>query len=313
VSEIPDDVRRLAAQREEARRAKDFDAADALRDRIMDSGYEVTDTATGPVLSPRRADDRPAARSRVYRRSDEVESLLDEQPRFDATVQWIVHGWPEDVVRGINSFSKFSSGHSIQHVVVDLAESAVEWPGEAEIMQLVPEAGWAAARNTGLRRSAGHIVILADGSIEATGDVVGPLMAALEDGTIGITGPFGIVSDDLHEFRDDEGPDVDAIEAYLMAFRRELVEGGLRFDEKFKFYRHADLELSFQIKSKGLRATVKRVPVTRHEHRLWTSTPLAERKRLSKRNFYRFLDRWRGRTDLLVSRHRAAPTGRDLR
>jgi GT2 family glycosyltransferase len=145
------------------------------------------------------------------------------------------------------------------------------------------------------------VVIVIDASIEATADIVGPLVEALDDPTVGVTGPFGLVSEDLHEFRQAEGPDVDVIEAYVMGFRRELVEAGLRFDEKFKFYRNADIELSFQIKAMGLRAVVTPVPVRRHEHRIWTTTAEADRARLSKRNFYRFLDRWRGRTDLLVS------------
>ena len=42
------------------------------------------------------------------------------------------------------------------------------------------------------------------------------------------------------------------------------------------------------------------VPVRKHEHRMWHATESAERDRLSKRNFYRFLERFRGRTDLLV-------------
>jgi len=146
------------------------------------------------------------------------------------------------------------------------------------------------------------MVVIVDGSVEARGDVLGPLAEALTDPAVGITGPFGIVTDDLHEFRESRGPDVDAVEGYLMAFRRELVEQGLRFDEKFKFYRTADIELSFQVKAMGLRTTVTPVPVTRHEHRMWANTPDDERTRLSKRNFYRFLDRWRGRTDLLVWR-----------
>ena len=85
-----------------------------------------------------------------------------------------------------------------------------------------------------------------------------------------------------------------------MAFRRDLVITGTRFDEKFRFYRTADIELSFQVKARGLRATVTPIPVKRHEHRMWAATPEEERAKLSKRNFYRFLDRWRGRTDLLV-------------
>jgi hypothetical protein len=76
---------------------------------------------------------------------------------------------------------------------------------------------------------------------------------------------------------------------------------GLRFDRGFKFYRTADIELAFQIKEQDLRVVVTPVPVTRHEHRMWASTSEADRERFSKRNFYRFLDRWRGRHDLTVA------------
>jgi hypothetical protein len=42
------------------------------------------------------------------------------------------------------------------------------------------------------------------------------------------------------------------------------------------------------------------LPLRRHEHRGWGDLPQAERDRLSKRNFYRFLDHWGGRRDLLL-------------
>jgi GT2 family glycosyltransferase len=144
--------------------------------------------------------------------------------------------------------------------------------------------------------------VIVDGSVEALGDVIGPLEDALTDPEVGLTGPFGIVTDDLREFRDSTGPDVDAVEGYLMALRRDLLESGLRFDERFKFYRTADIEFSFQVKATGCRVTVTELPVKRHEHRMWANTQEDQRARLSKRNYYRFLDRWRGRTDLLSSR-----------
>src|SRR5436853_496204 len=69
----------------------------------------------------------------------------------------------------------------------------------------------------------------------------------------------------------------------------------------FRFYRISDVEFSFRLRDRGGRAVaVADVPVEKHEHRLWESTEPAERDRLSKRNMYRFLDRWRGREDLLV-------------
>jgi cysteinyl-tRNA synthetase len=145
------------------------------------------------------------------------------------------------------------------------------------------------------------VVLALDGSIEATGDVLGPLEAALEDATVGVCGPFGIATPDLREFDSTDGPEADAIEGYCMAFRRDIFSSAGMFDEKFRWYRTADIEFSFRIKDLGLRAVVVPVPVERHEHRMWFQTSPEDRARWSKRNFYRFLDRWRDRYDLTVS------------
>jgi cysteinyl-tRNA synthetase len=46
----PPETRRLLAEREEARKAKDFDRADALRDQLAEIGWEVRDEAGGARL-----------------------------------------------------------------------------------------------------------------------------------------------------------------------------------------------------------------------------------------------------------------------
>src|SRR5947209_3979049 len=94
-------------------------------------------------------------------------------------------------------------------------------------------------------------------------------------------------------------PAGDASTVREVAVGRDLLLRGVRFDDRFRFYRTADIDLSFPVKALGLRAVVTDLPVARHEHRAWSSTPEDRRNQLSKRNFYRFLDRWRGRTDLL--------------
>ena len=50
--EVPADIRDLARQRDEARAAKDWSAADTLRDQILAAGYVVEDTATGTFVRP---------------------------------------------------------------------------------------------------------------------------------------------------------------------------------------------------------------------------------------------------------------------
>jgi cysteinyl-tRNA synthetase len=139
---------------------------------------------------------------------------------------------------------------------------------------------------------------VADSSVEPVGDVLTPLERALSDPRVGVAGPVGAVTSDLAQFHPSDGPEVDAIEGYLMAFRRDVVARAGLFDERFRFYRAADLELSFRIRDLGFVAMVVPVPIERHEHRAWAHTPDAERERLSKRNYDRFLDRWRGRLDL---------------
>ncbi len=300
MADVPHDVRRLLLERDERRAARDFDAADELRDRIAELGYRVVDGAAGSSAEP-----IAAPRSERLRAQD-VPSVLTLDPRFDATVHWAVEGWPEDVERGIEAFRRFGGGRQIQHVVADVTGTVTVPPGsDVEVVPLVQGTGWASARNAGLRRSLGRVVVVVDGSVEPTGDVLRPLEDALADGTVGVCGPFGIVTRDLREFEPSAGPDVDAIEGYLMAFRRDVLSRAGGFDERFRWYRTADIELCFRVKELGLRAVVVDVPIERHEHRMWTAASEDERARWSKRNYNRFLERFRGRFDLTV----AAGTG----
>jgi Glycosyl transferase family 2 len=295
MTEVPHEVRALAAERDERRRAKDFAAADALRDRIARLGFSVIDGPDGVSLEPLAVTEprRIAAH--------DVESLLDEPATADVSVHWVVEGWPEDVARALGGFRANRGGRDVRYVVADVTGTEPSLYGaDVEVLALETGTGWGAALNAALRRSRGRSVLVIDGSIEPTGDVFAPLEAALEDPSVGVCGPFGISTGDLREFHESDGPEVDAIEGYLMAFRRDVIRDVGLFDERFRWYRTADIECSFRIKDAGLRAVRVDAPVVKHEHRMYDATPEAERDRLSKRNYYRFLERFRNRYDLLV-------------
>jgi hypothetical protein len=96
---------------------------------------------------------------------------------------------------------------------------------------------------------------------------------------------------------------VTAIEGYAIAFRREDVAARGPLDERFRFYRNLDIWWSLVLRDEGegaapRRAVAVELPASRHEHRGWTSLSDDERDRLSKRNFYRIIDRFGSRTDL---------------
>jgi cysteinyl-tRNA synthetase len=294
MTEVPDDVRALAAERDERRKAKDFAAADELRDLIARLGFSVIDGPDGPSLEPLAVEPHRIA-------AHDVESLLDEPATADVSVHWVVEGWPEDVTRGLAGFRVNEGGRDVRYVVADVTETEPSSYGaDVEVLALETGTGWGAALNAALKRSRGRSVLVMDGSIEPTGDVFARLETALEDPSVGVCGPFGISTEDLREFHQSDGPEVDAIEGYLMAFRRDVIRDVGLFDEKFRWYRTADIECSFRIKDAGLRAMRVDVPVVKHEHRMYHATPEAERDRLSKRNYYRFLERFRDRYDLLV-------------
>jgi hypothetical protein len=118
------------------------------------------------------------------------------------------------------------------------------------------------------------------------------------------------VSADLRKFEDAPAGDVDAIEGYLAAFRRtDAAERG-PLDERFRFYRNLDIWWSLVLRDSGEDApprravSLDRLPAMRHEHRGYASLPADERDRQSKRNFYRIIDRFGWRRDLLT---RATP------
>jgi cysteinyl-tRNA synthetase len=299
--EAPDEVRRLAERRADARAAKDFAAADALRGEIAQQGWTVIDAPGGSTLE--RAGDESATGAALA--PAQVESLLDRELAFDVSIHWVSEGWLDDIDRAMTAFAANAASRRLQFVVADVTgEAAGRWRDrdDVEVVWLRDDTGWAGARNAGLSRSLAPIVIAVDGSIEPAGDVFSPIETALKDPAAGVVGPFGIVTRDLREFDEatDDGP-CDAVEGYLMAFRREVLTKVGGFDEKFRWYRTADIDWSFKVKDAGLGCSVVSVPVTKHEHRAWAAATEQQRASWSKRNFYRFLDRYRDRWDLVLS------------
>jgi GT2 family glycosyltransferase len=235
-------------------------------------------------------------------------TALPPAPRA-VTLLAVVHGWIPDVERWLLSVFTHCKA-DFEAVLVDNSGDArvAGWmQGRAaerlRLVRLDPPLGFAAAVNAGIEEAAGEIVILFDPGVELTGDAVTPLIDALRDPGVAVAGPFGVSGKGtIKEFEESAGPDVDAIEGYCMAFRRTdaiAVEG---FDPKFRFYRIADIEFSFRLRARagGRAVALPGLPVKKHEHRLWEATDPKERDRLSRRNFYRFLDRWGKREDLLV-------------
>jgi len=314
MTELPDPVRVLVGEREELRQRKAFAEADKLRERIGAAGFHVRDARAGPAVVPLLA--APPLKLEGVRASRDVHSMLEQSDAFDFTVVVVGRDDRDSLERTVDAVLRHRGEHKIEVIVVDngSADETPSWLDElarrdARVHPIRSDhnIGIGAARNCGLRAASGKYVVLVDTSVEFTGDVLAALAAVLEDDSTGVAGAFGVRTNDLRDFEDAPPPEVDAVEGYLMAFRRERVRDVGLMDEKFRFYRHLDLDYSFAFRAKGYRnRIVPDVPVRRHAHTDWERTPPDERDRLSKRNFYRFLHKYGHREDLLIAN--AKPT-----
>jgi hypothetical protein len=316
---IPDAVLTAAHDRARARAEHDWPEADRLRDEIEAAGWKVVDRGTDFALSPIVPPDVEADGIVRYGASANVPSRLDEPATGLATVVLVATDHPEDLDRALRALATHAPAGTSVVVVADApsAEQAAaleELTGgdlpvgdrAVEVVWTSERLGQGAALNAGIRRAASPIVIVMDSSLEPTGDVVSPLVAALDDPTVAVAGGWGITSTDLRHFEDAPAGDVDAIEGYLQGFRRDDAAARGPLDERFRFYRNLDIWWSLILRDEGEGTAPRRavrldgLPVERHEHRGWTSLPADERDRQSKRNFYRIIDRFGWRRDLLV-------------
>ncbi|HEX8132645.1 MAG TPA: glycosyltransferase [Actinomycetes bacterium] len=300
MAEPPPAVRDLVAERQAARERHDYARADALREQLRAAGWLVSDTPAGPELAPappwQPVD--PAALAPCWDQPDQRE------------VSVVVHvaGWPDDVARAVAALAAHCGGVDYEVVVVDdgtgeAAGRALEDLARADqrvrVLHLDPAVGFGAAMNLGMGQALGRVLVWLDPHVEATGDLLGPLLEALDRPAAGLAGGWGVVTTSLLEFEADQGPEVDAVEGYLLAVPRALANR-VGVDARHRYYRNADLDYSFAVRALGYRAYRVEVPARRHRHRAFYETDPTERDRWSKKNYDRFLSRWKRRTDLLT-------------
>jgi glycosyltransferase involved in cell wall biosynthesis len=322
---IPDEILTAAHERARARAARDWGEADRLRGVIEAAGWKVVDRGTDFALSPIAPADIEDDVGTRYGASAKVPSRLDSPATGLATVVIVATDHSEDVERAVRSVLDHAPADTSIVVVADapaneavagLQRLADDTDERSEVVWTSERLGHGAATNVGIRRAAGPVVVLLDPSVALTGDAISPLVAALDDPSVAVVGGWGITSADLRRFSDAPAGDVDAIEGYCQAFRRADAAARGPLDERFRYYRNLDIWWSLVLRDEGEDAAPRRalaldeLPLERHEHRGWTSLPVEERDRLSKRNFYRIIDRFGTRRDLLVANDRLVADGR---
>ncbi|GAB4113802.1 MAG: hypothetical protein Fur005_04610 [Roseiflexaceae bacterium] len=298
----------LLRQRAALRKRGDYRAADQIREQIRLAGFHVRDTPNGALALPLQADQEFVP----ITRATEVVSQLETPPLYQFSINLIGRDNAADLQRCIESIARHAAETSLEIVVIDngSTDTTVDYlrdlsrhgisdsngqPIALQILFADHNLGFAAGRNATMRASRGQILIHLDTSIEVDGSIWAQIAAALADHSNGLVGPYGLRTVDLKEFFESEGPEVDAIEGYLMAFRRELLNEIGWLDERFRFYRLLDIHTSFFVKTAGYRVIALpalQQALIKHPHREWYSMSDEDRAARSKKNFDIYYRRW---------------------
>jgi Glycosyl transferase family 2 len=325
---VPPEIDALAMARSRARMDRRWDEADRLRGEIEAAGWRIVDTGTAYDLRPAHASTIVADGRVRYGRAEDVPSRLDDAAVGLASVVVVATDRPDELERCLSGLREHAPD-GVQVVVVGDAPSAGQeialdeleavepgGPGlRTEVVRTSAPVGVAAALNAGLRRAEAAIVVVLDPGIEAAGDIVSPLRAALDDPGVAVAGAFGIDWDAGGRFRDAGTGVVGAVDADCLAFRRSDFVARGPFDEGFRTADHLGTWWSIVLRDEGpghepRQALALELPLVRREA-VASSRPDAQtRDRLARRNRYRVLDRLRASDVLLAGVDADIPSAR---
>lgn len=305
---IPAEILALSHERDLLRRRGQYARADILKQQIEAAGYVIKDNPRGAHLVILPSIDVDGT---VYRTAQHLPSLLNEPDRCIFSVNILARNNYEQTRRCVESVLRFADSADLEIILVDNAsqdgidlwvETVKYHEPRLHLLRASRVMGEAEARNIGLKQSRGRYILLLDSCVELTGDIFPRLSITLADPTVGIVGVHGLRTDDLRHFEASDETEVEAVDGLCMAFPRKLLRRVGLFDEGYRFSPYMDIDFTFAIRDSGTQAiALHDLPLVCHGDTQLASSSSAEQIRLKKRNFYRFMEKWGDRDDLLLT------------
>ena len=157
---VPDSIRQLAQERLDARAARDFAKADALRQEILQAGFEVLDVADG-------FDFRVKAPYITYAFPRDIRPINTSD---GVSVAMIIDGFTDDAVETVKSIKAHTTCGIVLLSIGDAGNLVEEMDDHTYLIALNPGASWGEAANALLNKINSKYVILMDPSTRFTGE-----------------------------------------------------------------------------------------------------------------------------------------------
>ena len=299
--------------RKNNRISKKYTNSDKIRlDSIKTNNLKYYDSKNGDYKVKKISDSDKINTTNNISGTSEIKSNLTKRNKFDISVCLILDEYLIDFERCLNSILDNIPKKLSYEIIVTVngicdrkKKEIVEYYKSNKNIKFIhidPICGAGSVRNIMLKKSLGKYIFLIDTSIELKSDIFDQIIKDLNNAEIGLVGPFGLKTNDLHHFHEisETKEYVDAIQLYLFAFRREIINKTGMFRENFRFYRNLDIDFSFQIKKANLKLLSNpSLNIMRHTHSVWENTHSKTRDELSKDNYKRFLQKWKNYKHLL--------------
>ncbi len=149
---------------------------------------------------------------------------------------------------------------------------------KADLIVEGSHSGPATARNRGWRASRGEYILFTDSDCVPEPDWAEKLLDVLKKGADGVKGAYSgggslsiqrlaqIEFEERYRLLSKHG-DIDLVDTYSAAFRREALERAAGFDESFPMADHEDVDLSYRMKAMGMNLLFESDALVAHTHR----------------------------------------------
>ncbi len=299
----PAEIASLAEERAAARRERDYATADRLKSEIEEAGWRVIDAGDGYRLVPAHPPNVVEDGVVRYGSSAGVVSLLDEPPSAPVTIV---------LPDGASVTDPPARAHFVRVGAQPLEGGAKDG---SEVVRTAGSLGLAADWNIGIRRSVGEVVVLLAPGVSVGEEAVGRLSGALAEASVAVAGADGLSSADLRRWLPAPAGEVDALGPSVLAFRRADARDRGPLDERFIDPLRLAVWWSLVLRDEGTdrpprRALALELAISRPEE-AGPPSGVEQRDRAARRDFYRLIDRFGRRFNLL--REPVRPTAASAR